>query len=464
MKCNRLFQAALPMVLACGPMFAQDVFELHGYVRAGVGRSSNGGELASFYLPGCINNPSGGPGYRLGNEQDNYLELAMDVRAYEKGDTNFKLHFRPTFRQWNDARDASVDAGGNVDGSHSATQNQMVFLREAWGEVNGVLGSSDLLKDATLWAGRRFYQRHDSHMLDFYYWNNSGDGVGIENINVGLGKLSYAYIQADRNNVDGGWNGGLTGGAHFPGTVQSDVYNYNGKVVVGSHDFRWSGLSPWQGASFTLGFQYNEPSVRKGTGSESFNNIGRRFHLVYTQSNILGGDNKVYLTKGDGSTFWNWYNPEVNTKNNWWMVMDNFFIQPTKEFGLGVVALRRVQNEDDSQPGHRDMTWDSIGVRPVWFFTKHISLAAEVGYDRFKVSGDGSPADGQNRSMLKKTLALQFSPQSSWWSRPVLRLFVTRANWNKYATAWGRPSALGVFSDAQSQAGTTFGAQIEAWW
>ncbi|MBK8792981.1 MAG: carbohydrate porin [Holophaga sp.] len=458
MKCNRLLQAAVIMALASGSMFAQDIFEFHGYMRAGVGRSSNGGEQASFYLPGAINNPSGGPGYRLGNEQDNYIELAMDVRAYEKGTSSFKLHFRPTFRQWNDARDASVDAGGNVDFSHSATQNQMVFLREAWGEANGVLGDSAMLKDATLWAGRRFYQRHDVHMIDYYYWNNSGDGVGLENVNVGLGKLSYAYIQQDRNNVDGGWGAG-----HFPGAVQTDVFNFNGKVVVGAHDLRWSGLSPWQGASITLGFQYNEPSVRKSTPpSASNNNVGRRFHLEYQQSNILGGDNKIYITKGDGSTFWNWYNPEVNTKNNWWMVMDNLFIQPTKQFGMGVVAIHRVQNEDSSQPGHRDMVWNSIGARPVWFFTKHISLAAEIGYDQFKVSGDGSGADGQNRSMLKKTLALQFSPQSSWWSRPVLRLFVTRANWNKYATAWGTPSGLGVFQN--SQAGTTFGAQIEAWW
>lgn len=462
MKRLSLLKAALPLALVCGPLLAQDVVEFHGYMRSGVGRSSNGGEQGSFYLPGAINNPSGGPGYRLGNEEDNYFELAVDVRAYEKGDTNFKLHFRPTFRQWNDARDASVDAGGNVDYSHSATQNQMVYLREAWGEANGVLGNSNLLKDASLWMGRRFYQRHDIHMLDFYYWNNSGDGVGLENINVGLGKLSYAYIQADRNNVNGGWDGGVSGWAHFPGTVQTDVFNYNGKVVVASHDLRWSGLSAWQGSSFTLGFQYNEPSVRKGSVSPSNNNVGRRYHAEYQQSGILGGDNKLYFTKGDGSTFWNWYNPEVNTKNNWWMVMDNLFIQPTKQFGMGAVVLHRVQNEDSTQPGHRDMVWDSIGVRPTWFFTKHISVAAEVGYDRFKVSGDGSPADGQTRSMLKKTLALQFSPQASWWSRPVLRLFVTKANWNKYATAWGTPSGLGVFNG--SQAGTTFGAQIEAWW
>ena len=462
MKRLSLFKAALPLALVCGPLLADDVVELHGYMRAGVGRSSNGGEQGSFYLPGAINNPSGGPGYRLGNEEDNYFELAVDVKAYEKGSTNFKLHFRPTFRQYNDARDASVDAGGNVDNSHSAGQNQMIYLREAWGEANGVLGDSSFLKDASLWMGRRFYQRHDIHMIDFYYWNNSGDGVGIENVDVGLGKFSYAYIQADRNNVATSWDGGVSGWAHFPGTLNSDVFNFNGKVLVASHDLRWSGLNPWQGASFTLGFQYNEPSVRKGTGNDTYNHIGRRWHLEYQQSGILGGDNKVYYTKGDGSTFWNWYNPELNTRNNWWMLMDNLFIQPTKNLGIGAVAIHRVQSEDPTQPGHRDMIWNSIGVRPVWFFTKHISLAAELGEDHFKVSGDGSFADGKTRNLTKKTLALQFSPQASWWSRPVLRLFVTKANWNHEATAWGTPSGLGVFGNTNQ--GTTFGAQLEAWW
>ena len=343
----------------------------------------------------------------------------------------------------------------------------MIYLREAWGEANGMLGDSSALKDSTLWVGRRFYQRHDVHMLDFYYWNNSGDGFGLENVDVGLGKFSYAYIQADRNNVDGSWNGGvdphyLINIGHFPGYLDSDVFNFNGKVVVGSHDLRWTGLSLWQNSSFSLGFQYNEPSVRKGTGNSAYTNLGRRYHFEYQQSGILGGDNKLYFTKGDGSTFWNWYNPELNTRNNWWMVIDNLFIQPTKQFGMGAVALRRTQHEDPTMPGHRDMIWDSIGARPTWFFNNHISLAAEIGQDHFKVSGDGSPTDGKMRVMNKQTLALQFSPQASWWSRPVLRFFVTRAHWNDGAEAWGTPSGLGVFNGFN--AGTTFGAQVEAWW
>ena len=114
MSLNRLLKAAIPMALVCGPLLSQDVFEFHGYMRAGAGRSSNGGEQVNFYLPGATNDPSAGPGYRLGNEIDNYIELAMDVRAYDKAGTTFKLHFRPTFRQFNDARDASADAGGDL--------------------------------------------------------------------------------------------------------------------------------------------------------------------------------------------------------------------------------------------------------------------------------------------------------------------------------------------------------------
>ena len=34
--------------------------------------------------------------------------------------------------------------------------------------------------------------------------------------------------------------------------------------------------------------------------------------------------------------------------------------------------------------------------------------------------------------------ALQWSPQASFWSRPVIRLFATRADWNKNANNWNK--------------------------
>jgi maltoporin len=59
----------------------------------------------------------------------------------------------------------------------------------------------DWLPGSTIWAGKRFYQRHDVHMIDFYYWDISGPGAGLENVDLGFGKLSLA---ATRNSESGG--------------------------------------------------------------------------------------------------------------------------------------------------------------------------------------------------------------------------------------------------------------------
>ena len=463
----------LAAILVSGPLFSQDVFEVHGYARAGAGRSSNGGEQVSFYLPNTGDSPTAGPGYRLGNETDNYLELAMDVRAYDKGKTSFKLHFRPTFRQYYGARDASEDAGGQVDGSTLATGNQMVYLRETWGEATGVFGRNNAFEDATAWIGRRFYQRQDLHLRDQWFWNDSGDGVGIENINVGVGKLHYAYIQHDKNNVDGNGVHPLSNWGEMPTGL-----------VVASHDLRLSDLNPWKGASVTLGMQYNVVSSRAQVQNPNTawtwsntaagvttnpTNSGFQVSGLWSQSNVVGGDNKVFATYGNGNTFYNFYNPEINTHNKWWHVMEMYYLKPVAKLEMqGVVQYRRqIQGGQSDATGWNHQDWFSAGVRPVYFFTQHVSLAGEVGYDQLRFSNEPT-----HRFLVKKTLALQVSPQASYWSRPVLRLFVTNANWNVLANSWGAVDA-GQFSTQGANSsnvysgktsGTTYGAQIEAWW
>ena len=80
-----------------------------------------------------------------------------------------------------------------------------------------------------------------------------------------------------------------------------------------------------------------------------------------------------------------------------------------------------------------------------------------MGQDHFKVDGDK-----ETRLLNKKTVALQLSPQASFWSRPVIRLFVTKANWNNAANNWNI-IGQGVFGP-NAVTGTTAGEQIEAWW
>ncbi|MDP1830770.1 MAG: carbohydrate porin [Geothrix sp.] len=447
-----LLKAALPMALVCGPLLAQDVVEIHGYMRAGVGRSSNGGEQVSFFMANTGGSPTGGPGYRLGNETDNYLELAVDVRAYEKGNTTFKLHFRPAFRQYYQVRDASADAGGDVDGSKSPSPNQQIWIREAWGEATGIFGTTGAFKDASLWAGRRFYMRQDLHLRDQWYWNNSGDGVGLENIDLGFGKLHYAYIQHDTGNVSSDWNNGAIQGVLNP---YSQWVGGSGHSIVASHDLRLSDIKLWEGGSLTFGVQYNDARPTSGQETPGNENKGTQYNLIVNQAGFLGGDNRVYATWGNGSTYWNWYNPDVKTENNWWHIMDIFYIKPMANLEMQGVVQYRKQNGEGSMLGTTN-TWTSVGVRPVYFFTKHFSVAYEVGMDKLKFDNET-----EDRKLLKNTIALQWSPQASFWSRPVIRLFATRADWNKNANNWNKVGE-GHFGTALQ--GLTFGAQIEAWW
>lgn len=81
------------------------------------------------------------------------------------------------------------------------------------------------LPGSTIWAGKRFYQRHDVHMIDFYYWDISGPGAGLENIDVGFGKLSLA---ATRSSEAGG-------SSSF---ASNNIYDYTNETANDVFDVR----------------------------------------------------------------------------------------------------------------------------------------------------------------------------------------------------------------------------------
>lgn len=452
---RNIFRAALPLALVCGPLLAQDVFEFHGYMRSGVGRSSEGGEQVPFGL-GIV--PS--PGFRLGNEVDNYIETVFDVRAYEKAGTSFKLHFRPVFREWYNERDASANAGGTVDGAHGYNPNQKIYLRETWGEATGVFGkSSSMFKDATLWAGRRFYQRHDVHMIDYFFWNNSGDGAGIENIDFGFAKFHAAYIQQSFGNVS--WN-----------NSPHPYSDPKGELIVGSYDFRLTDIVTNPGGSLSFGVQLQRPANLKTADNKGNTQGGWRADVMHQQGGIMGGNNMVAFNYRVGSPVWGWYNADRDDKNKTWEVLDQFFIQPNKHFGLCVVGLYRdrsvVTNVNGKDADGKEKAI-MIGARPTWFLTDHFSIALEVGYEQTKQTDWWGPSAAEvglttKKSVTKETLALQWSPQASWWSRPQIRLFVTNGQWDTTgAQPWnGKYTPAGFAADKKS--GFTYGAQIEAWW
>ncbi|MEW9899556.1 carbohydrate porin [Chitinivorax sp. PXF-14] len=395
--------------------------DFHGYMRSGVGSSNKDGKQTCFQLPGAYAK------YRLGNECETYGELGFDVDAWKaaSGDGYMKLHVMEAYvanqnRDWEGTKDNTADFA----------------LRQAWAEAGG--WGQGMLATAKLWAGKRFYQRHDVHINDFYYWDNSGPGAGIEDIDLGFGKLSYAY----RRNA-------AQSGAAVPSAPAQWQVPDDGKTIT-SNDIRLSGVGVNPGGSLEFGVDIKSQNNRDGVAHGDNGFIAT---VEHTQNGFLGGFNKLALQygKGPGSNLVAAY-PDFDAKSDKksWRAVEQFVFESGNWNGMGTMVY---QDQKDNY------TWFSAGVRPVYHFNDMFSLATEVGYDQVKPDG------GSKRNLWKMTIAPQISAGKSFWARPTLRMFYTYAKWNDEARdQWGGVAGGtgGVFGNATS--GSTYGAQVEAWW
>ena len=109
---------------------------------------------------------------------------------------------------------------------------------------------------------------------------------------------------------------------------------------------------------------------------------------------------------------------------------------------------------EDSTHNNVDSTWLSFGARPQYHFSQYTSLAFEAGVDQI------DPENGSSRHLYKVSVAPQISGSRDFWSRPVLRLFLTYAKWNQNAEDAGiNPNNI-----YNNNEGVSYGLQAEAWW
>jgi maltoporin len=126
--------------------------------------------------------------------------------------------------------------------------------------------------------------------------------------------------------------------------------------------------------------------------------------------------------------------------------------QPNDKFAImPIFILQRIK---DGNPQHGWDQWVSFGARPEIFFTKYISLAFEGGFDHTHSSA------GQYGGWLRKfTIAPQIGAGRQFFSRPVLRAFLTYANWSD-----GLRGFVGGTPFQNRTDGITYGVQAETWW
>lgn len=418
--------------------------EFFGYARSGIGSTSGGGSQTCFKA-------SGAPAkYRLGNECETYAEIGLGAQLYQQQDTSFDFASRVAY----------VTAQDNDDESLKDDDNN-ISLREMYVSGNNVVGG---LPGASLWAGKRFYKRHDIHMNDFYYWDVSGPGVGISDIDVGTGNLSFAWTRS---------SGSDDGDGLFPDSGQ--------QISDDTLDARWSDIPVNPGGTLELGVDYGRSSLSEWQ-EDYYDDQGVDYDegdkgwmgtIEHTQSGWFGGSNTFavqYATDGiitrDGNAVGRGTGA-LRQEGSMWRALDHGQVWLIPDQLDMLYALIYEDKDMDDNTGRK---WFSAGVRPVYYWSDIMSTAVELGYDHIEPQSGVTGYNDSDHHLTKLTIAQQWSAGRGAMIRPTIRLFATYAKWSGDAYTDARDAnSLDTGAgpnnvDFDDTDGLTFGAQMEVWW
>ena len=472
------------VALALGSVSASAV-DFHGYFRSGLNYATQGGN-AYCYGKGASGHMLG----RLADECDTYAELALSQEVFNKADNKFTINTLVAYGTAEDNWDFQGNSWqGLSDEAGNAWGGQRLSFREAW-------AGYEMPSGMQLWAGKRYYQRKDIHIMDFYYLNNSGTGIGLENISVGnLGSVSLALLKSQTNANLGERKVGKRVNQYVYEDYLSDeteakeeeITIYKSQKPTGSNaninswklDARWNGIPLWTDATLDIAMIYAWQNLSDDQRVWSYNyevrgeekvyrkevngnNNGYLAHVEWTQGNFFGGFNKFIIQYGhDGlvtSPLGNHFGGDVvpyPTKGNVFRFINWGLIeQPSWNLGYALMAGHRNtfdENGTEGGAGWRGNTNTDYAVvlRPSYKWSDFTSTVLEFGYNNVGRNGD------DRKSATKLTLAQQWTPGSQFWARPSIRVFAS----------WLSGSQLDHRIDNGNDSHqVTLGAQVEAWW
>ncbi len=412
-------------------------FEFHGYIRSGYGLNSVGGQQVAFQAPGAISK------YRLGNEAETYGEFIfvnnwLNPNENSSGRGWLKTEIMIEGNTTNSTNFANFPQTV-VNGVVTSGGDDQFRLREAFVRGGHIFG--DMQTGAIFWAGERYYRRFHIEINDFYPLDLSGYGAGLEDFNIGIGKAAVAFIAGARPDIT------TQNGNYAKSNI--DVRLYDLKTPIGI----WG---TWFDFATSKGGTEPNGTVISTTSGEAF---GIRHQFLkwkedgfHTFSVFYGtGPASNFANPGVGTVIQN-PTPYLNSQAQL-LVTESLLFQPDDKFAIYPIFV--YQRTRDGVPGHPWQQWVSFGARPEVFFSKYISLAVEAGFDHTH-SQIPPLYDGWLR---KVTIAPQIGAGRKFFSRPVLRAFLTYGNWSN-----GLEGFVGGIPFQNRTDGFTYGVQAETWW
>ncbi|CAM3669248.1 carbohydrate porin [Polaromonas hydrogenivorans] len=336
--------------------------------------------------------------YRLGNEGDNGIEIDL-IKNFEAGGVKWKVHYMPV--KW---------------GSGSVGTDQ------AYVEMSGL----SFAPEAKVWAGQRRLRIQDVHIVDNFLLNyGDNQGAGVTDIGIGGAKLGVGLFSGDKFD------------SSMPAGVKATRLNVDISAINTNPDGKLRVLL----------------TTVKGSGLAN-SNSGSGISVSHNQENFLvdGMTNSLFLQTSTGHARIDGEFQSIDgvtAGQRVSRIADSLNWQ-SGAFGGQTLLSYQTNKVDGTSVTTKDT---SVGGRVSYAFSSNFKLLAEVGLTARK-------APTGNQTLNKVTIAPTISVGPDFWSRPEVRLYVTKANWNTAAAA-ANASTFGAGGRTSS---TIMGVQYEVWW
>ncbi|MBC7957379.1 MAG: carbohydrate porin [Cytophagales bacterium] len=389
---------------------APPAIEFSGYLRAGVGVNARGGNQVCFGLAGADTK------YRLGNECDYVIEPNFNAKLAEFEGSDWHVHVMPSvYKAWDSGQGGTAGNGPDT-------------LTTRFGQIYAYGDHIKQLANGKVWAGRRFYNRLQTGINDQFLENNDGNGAGLEDMDLGVGKLSIAFMMDPNYGVAGTPTDRAVTNNRFSLPIR----------MTGIKDMPNGELAIYVTPSKQLKSDNQTSGTPVATTSEP---SGLAVGVYQTLSGAILGGNTLIGLKHDK------FGETKNTR---------VVFQQSASFGATAVDFiteYRV-NKQAAAAGNK---WFTVGARADTWLSGPFRFLVEAGHDQVK------PESGADKlNMTKLTAAVAASAGKDAGSRPTVRLFVTHAVWNEAARLNLSGNTKAVFGD--KKAGTSIGVQAETWW
>ena len=337
--------------------------------------------------------------YRLGNEGDNGIEFDL-ARTFDVSGMKFKVDYMPS--KWNGAP---------------------VGTEQAYVEVGGL----SFAPEAKFWAGQRRLRIQDVHIVD-YFLMTYGDyqGGGVTDLPLGGAKLGLGVFSGDK--FDASLPAGVKA-TRLNADVSEIQTNPGGKLRVLVTLVHGSGLAN--------------------------GNTGSGLSLLHNQVDFLvpGLKNSLFLQTSRGHAridgqFEGIDGVAAGRKAH--RIADSIAWQHGP---FGGQALIGYQTSQDEATGATTKDF-SLGGRISYALSRNFKMLVEAATTNRKT--EANPDQRLNKLTIAPTLALS----EDFFSRPELRFYLTKGNWNAAAAV----ANAATFGAGGKTSRTIAGIQYEVWW